>query len=316
MKVILGSKSKDKIKILRDALKELHLNPQVTGVEVDPGITDQPLDKKITRKGAVNRATMAFKKSSKADFSFGLEGGLHDYGEGYHLVTYACLIDKGGKKFVGEGEEIHLPEEVSEKVKNGEWFGDVIREYAKDHEIDENLITRLSPFTQAVQSAYAEYLRSEGNLGFRKKSLGIIIDSKNNFLVVQLLGYADTDWNFPGGGIENGETPKEALLRELKEELGTDKFKILKKSKYKEQYDWPNWLIARDIITKKRPIIYRGQEVTSFLLRFVGKKEDIKPDPGEIKKIKWIKLDQLKHYLNFKNQLKETRRKLKEFGIY
>lgn len=150
MKVVIGSINKDKIKIVKNALEELHLKTVVSGAEVDSGITNQPLDKKTTKKGAINRAGNAFKKSPDSEFAFGLEGGLHDYGEGYHLVTFACLIDKKGERFLGEGEEIHLPIEVSEKVKNGEWFGDVIRDYAKTHEIDKNLITRLSPFTQAV----------------------------------------------------------------------------------------------------------------------------------------------------------------------
>ncbi len=34
-------------------------------------------------------------------------------------------------------------------------------------------------------------------------------------------------WNTPGGGIDDGETPREAMLRELKEEIGLDTTEII-----------------------------------------------------------------------------------------
>lgn len=310
MKIAIGSNNQDKIKILGDALRELHLDVSVGGGESNSGITDQPLDKESTKKGAMNRARNARKLNSDASFWFGLEGGLHDYGEGYHLVTYAALIDKDGDEFVSEGEEIHLPLEVSDKVKNGEWFGDLIREYAKTHEIDHNLITRLSPFTQAVQNAYANYLKHKGVLSFRNKSLGIIVDNNNNFLLVQLSDYGPDDWNFPGGGVEEDETKGGAIMRELKEELGTDKFEIIGESKEVINYEWSDFVIAKRL--KKDGKTYKGQSMTTFLVRFMGEKDDIKPDPGEIREVKWVKYDELKENLNFPNQWMETEKILKE----
>ncbi|MEK7497548.1 MAG: DUF84 family protein, partial [Patescibacteria group bacterium] len=274
------------------------------------GISDQPLDMESTKKGAMNRARNAKKLNADADFWFGLEGGLHDWGEGYHLVTYAVLIDKEGNEFVGEGEEIHLPIEVSDKVKKGEWFGDVIREYAKTHKIDQNLITRLSPFTQAVQNAYANYLKIKEELGFRKKSLGIVVDDDNNFLLVQLSGYGSDDWNFPGGGVEENETEEEAIKRELREELGTNKFEITGKSKKSINYEWPDFVVAERL--KKNGKTYKGQSMATFLVRFIGEKDDIKPGPGEIREIKWVKYNQLKDHLNFPNQWGEVEKALKE----
>src|SRR3989344_4411783 len=167
MRIVLGSANKDKLKIVKKTLEELHLNIIVEGIKVDSGTSSQPMNKKVTKKGALYRATKAMKQKPDSDFWIGLEGGLHDYGEGYHLVTYACLIDQTGKKYYGEGEEIHLPQEVSKRVQKGEWFGKVIREYAKDHEIDKSLITRLSPFIRAVQSSYVAYLKEVTNLGYR-----------------------------------------------------------------------------------------------------------------------------------------------------
>jgi len=127
------------------------------------------------------------------------------------------------------------------------------------------------------------------------------MDRGGNFLIAQLTKYGKDDWNFPGGGIEGGEKPEETVMRELREELGVDKFEVLKKIEYREVYDWPNWLIADDLSNGKR--IYRGQEATFFLVKFLGRKEDIKLDRNELRKVKWVKYKDIKNYFNFSRQV-------------
>ena len=68
MKVIVGSKNKDKVKIVENALKNLHLEIDVDSVGVDSGIADQSLDREITKKRAINRAENA-RKSKLALFT-------------------------------------------------------------------------------------------------------------------------------------------------------------------------------------------------------------------------------------------------------
>ena len=67
-------------------------------------------------------------------------------------------------------------------------------------------------------------------------------------------------WQFPQGGIDKGETPKMALFRELKEEIGTDKVEIIA--------EYPKWLsydFPEDVLEKMKP--YSGQIQKYFLVR-------------------------------------------------
>src|SRR5258708_13932008 len=51
-------------------------------------------------------------------------------------------------------------------------------------------------------------------------------------------------WQMPQGGIDEGETPAEAALRELKEEAGTDKAEILREMDVWLTYDLPLHLVG------------------------------------------------------------------------
>ncbi len=164
-----------------------------------------------------------------------------------------------------------------------------------------------------LQYLYVLFLKKFHHLGYRKKVCGVIIDSKGNFLVDQLVGYGQNQWNFPGGGIDQGETAKEALLRELYEELGSRDFKIIRESKIISRYEWPNSVIIKRLKEKKE--LFRGQSASHFLVKYLGDKEKLQPDPGEIRKIKWIKRGEFEKYFVFPGQFEETIKIFKDLKI-
>jgi putative (di)nucleoside polyphosphate hydrolase len=80
-------------------------------------------------------------------------------------------------------------------------------------------------------------------------------------------------WQLPQGGIDEGEDPHGAVLRELAEEIGTDRAKIIGEHPEWLTYDLPPHLLG--VALKGR---FRGQRQRWFALRFIGTDDDIRLD--------------------------------------
>lgn len=80
-------------------------------------------------------------------------------------------------------------------------------------------------------------------------------------------------WQFPQGGIKHGETPAQAMYRELQEEIGLAPVhvRVLGRTREWLRYEVPDRWIRRDWRGA-----YRGQKQIWFLLRMVGRDCDVK----------------------------------------
>ena len=89
----------------------------------------------------------------------------------------------------------------------------------------------------------------------------------------------------PQGGIDPGESPRAAALRELAEETGATRVEVAAESARWLRYDLPKELLGR--AWKGR---YRGQEQKWFAMRFLGRDEDIdlEAHEPEFSSWKWI----------------------------
>lgn len=57
------------------------------------------------------------------------------------------------------------------------------------------------------------------NMPYRPSTLAIVTNSQGQYLLVQTNQYQPNECTFPGGGIDPGETPQQAIQRELEEEI-------------------------------------------------------------------------------------------------
>lgn len=117
-------------------------------------------------------------------------------------------------------------------------------------------------------------------------------------------------WQMPQGGINKTEPLQLAALRELKEEVGTDKAEIIGRLPDKLRYEFPDWLQYRGGIFRGK---YRGQEQDWLALRFLGEDADIdlsglhEPEKPEFIDWRWCPLVEVpKLIVEFKRPMYEA----------
>ncbi|MEO8715568.1 MAG: RNA pyrophosphohydrolase [Acetobacteraceae bacterium] len=112
-------------------------------------------------------------------------------------------------------------------------------------------------------------------------------------------------WQLPQGGIDPDEDPRGALLRELAEEIGTDRVEIVG-----EHPDWLSYDLPPELIGIALGGRFGGQRQRWFALRFTGADADIRldadPNP-EFDAWRWVELSLLPALaVGFKRPVYET----------
>jgi putative (di)nucleoside polyphosphate hydrolase len=106
--------------------------------------------------------------------------------------------------------------------------------------------------------------------GYRP-NVGIIIVNRQN-QVFWGKRVREHSWQFPQGGIKQGETPEQAMFRELAEEVGLlpEHVEIVGRTRDWVKYDVPtNW------VRREWRGTYKGQKQIWFLLRLIGRDSDV-----------------------------------------
>jgi 8-oxo-dGTP diphosphatase len=115
----------------------------------------------------------------------------------------------------------------------------------------------------------------------------IIINDGKVFATQRGYGEFKDGWEFPGGKIDAGETPEEALVREIKEELDTEV--EVKELLETVEYDYPKFHLSMDCFIckiKAGELVLKEHEASQWLTKeTLDSVEWLPADLGLIEKI-------------------------------
>lgn len=169
MKVAVGTTNRAKLEAVRAALTQVWPEVSLVPVEVDPGISRQPLTNAEGRRGALNRAAAALKAVPEAELGIGLEGNVDTDEHGMFLLGHAAIVDAAGRQGFGSSGAVMLPEVIRRRIEAGEELGPVMQELLRDHGnnirhslgtngvLTDGLYTRVDEFTDATLCALARF---------------------------------------------------------------------------------------------------------------------------------------------------------------
>lgn len=112
----------------------------------------------------------------------------------------------------------------------------------------------------------------------------MLLNNDGLVLIAKRVDLNDMAWQMPQGGIDAGESPAEAAMRELEEELGTASAEIIAECPRWLQYDLPPEY-------RRWKGKYKGQTQRWFAMRFTGSESEIQPQQVETPEFsdwKWV----------------------------
>jgi len=134
------------------------------------------------------------------------------------------------------------------------------------------------------------------SLPYRPNVGAVLFDRRGKIFVARRADFPNAEgapggWQLPQGGIDADEDPREAVLRELAEEIGTDKADIIG-----EHPEWMTYELSPELLGVALGGKFRGQRQRWFALRFTGTDADIRLDADphpEFDAWRWADLSEL-----------------------
>ena len=164
-----------------------------------------------------------------------------------------------------------------------------------------NLLKRVAADLTAGSGQTLDAQAAASPAGDYRRGVGImLLNQSDEVFVGQRADTQGDAWQMPQGGIDEGEEPRSAAFRELREEIGTNNADIIAESKAWLRYDLPPEL------RKRWHDRWRGQQQKWFVMRFRGGDADINIATAqpEFSAWKWVPIERLPDLIvSFKRQL-------------
>lgn len=130
-------------------------------------------------------------------------------------------------------------------------------------------------------------------LPYRRNVGVMLVNEAGHVFVGQRMDSESAAWQMPQGGIDAGEDPRAAALRELQEETGVTPDLVTVEA---ETQGWIPYDLPHDIVPRIWKGRYKGQEQKWFLLRFHGTDEQVRIDADdhqEFSEWRWLAPDEV-----------------------